>query len=396
MALLSTSNPSVGKSKTLWIIVFAQFLGTSLWFAGNAVITDIVQGFQNVTQIIGHSSSAVQLGFVVGTWIVAIFKLADRHSSTDVFMWSCCFGSAFNVLLLIPDLNLLSILGARFFTGFALAGIYPVGIRIVADESKTGLGSAMGYLVGALVLGTAAPHLLKAIGVQWPWQFVIIATSFFAMIGGIMVKLLVLPSTKNTSPAPFSLHGIGFADRQFRNAALGYFGHMWELYAFWAFVPLLISSYVEYHHMAAVNVSFLSFLVLFVGSISCVLGGYLSLRRGAKTVAYSSLLVSCFCCCVVALIFLQNSFFLFYAFLLVWGFFVIPDSPQFATIVAQTAQAESKGSAIVFVNCVGFFVTFLCIELVSFLNHWKEIQYVMMILAIGPLLALWANARKRQ
>ena len=228
-------------TRLLCLIVFSQFAGTSLWFATNAVIGDIQpassSGFAN-------STSIVQLGFIAGTLIFSLLTIADRFSAPLVFFLSSLVAALTN-LLLIKSGNDLSLLYAlRFTTGFFLAGIYPVGMKIAADCFPQKLGNALGFLVGALVLGTAFPHLLRAQIRELNWHSVILFTSALAFTGGLLV-LLFIPRTKKTVvvqndfKAAFKL----FRLSNFRSAAFGYFGHMWELYAFWAFIPSIIAYY---------------------------------------------------------------------------------------------------------------------------------------------------------
>jgi MFS family permease len=381
------------KNFILLVIVLAQFLCTSVWFAGNAVMADITKQFFHNPAILAHSSSVVQLGFVLGTLFFTLFKIAEKYSTTHVFFISALICAALNAGLLLPNISLIFILFVRLFTGFFLAGIYPIGIKIAADIFKTGLGSSLGYLVGALVIGTALPHFLKAIGVRFPWQFVIIATSVFSIIGGIIIKLCIVTQAPayEKGVLPVNTFKVGFNNPRFKNAAIGYFGHMWELYAFWAFVPVMITLYQSQHHLQNQNTSLLSFLVIMTGSIACYMGGYLSARLGAKKIAYFSLSISLFCGCIFPFIFSQDSFAVFYSYLLVWGFFIIPDSPQFSTLVAQTAPENTRGSSITLITCIGFFITSLIIELVSLLLKTFDPKYVFLVLVIGPFIAVVNN-----
>jgi MFS family permease len=381
------------KNFILLVIVLAQFLCTSVWFAGNAVMADITKRYLHNPAILAHSSSVVQLGFVLGTLFFTLLKIAEKYSTTLIFFISALICAALNAGLLLPNISITFILFIRLFTGFFLAGIYPIGIKIAADSFKTGLGSSLGYLVGALVIGTALPHFLKVVGVHFPWQFVIIATSVFSVIGGFLIKIGIVTPTSVYEKAvlPVNPFAIGFSNSRFKNAAIGYFGHMWELYAFWAFVPVMITLYQSQHHLQNQNTSLLSFLVIITGSIACFMGGYLSARLGAKKIAYFSLFISLLCGCIFPIIFSQASFAVFYSYLLVWGFFIIPDSPQFSALVAQTAPENTRGSAITLITCIGFFITSLIIELISLLLKVFDPKYVFLVLAIGPFIAVVNN-----
>ena len=272
---------------------------------------------------------------------------------------------------------------------FFLAGIYPVGMKIAADWYEKGLGKALGYLVGALVLGTSFPHLLKGGYLQLPWQKVLLCTSVFAVIGGLLVKFFVGDGPYRKQGAAFHPKALVhvFRSKAFRSAAFGYFGHMWELYTFWAFLPVLLQSYAKEHNIS-LGISMLAFVIIAAGSVSCVLGGYWSQRRGSARVAWYALLCSGICC-ILAPFIMRASLPVFMIFVLVWSLAVIADSPQFSALVATSAPAENKGTALTFVTSVGFFITVVSMFIFDELLHVTNFSiYSFMILAIGPLLGL--------
>jgi MFS family permease len=201
--------------------------------------------------------------------------LADRFSPSLVFLLSAFAGSCFNISILFSGIGLSSLLFIRFGTGFFLAGIYPVGMKIAADYYRHGLGKSLGFLVGALVLGTSFPHFLKSVSYTFDWKYVIVFTSGLAVLGGLLVYFFVPvgPYRSRFQKATGSSLLSGFNDRGFRAAAFGYFGHMWELYTFWAFVPVMLTAYNSYYTKASLNVPLLSFLIIAGGGVGCVLSG---------------------------------------------------------------------------------------------------------------------------
>jgi MFS family permease len=237
-------------------IVVSQFAGTSLWFATNAIIPDLRETWQLGEGAIGSVTSAVQFGFIAGTLLVAFFTLADRFSPRRIFLFSSLFGAACNLLLLVAPRTSASLLALRFLAGLALAGIYPVGMKIASGWYRHGLGSALGFLVGALVLGTSFPHLLRGFGFALGWQEVIVAVSLLAASGGILMAAAVPDGPYLTATASFSLASLPaiFAGKDLRAAAIGYFGHMWELYTFYAYVPVMLAIYAGRHTSAAIDV----------------------------------------------------------------------------------------------------------------------------------------------
>lgn len=378
------------------IIVLAQFCCTSLWFAGNGVMNDLSSAFRLESSALGHLTSAVQFGFIAGTLVFAILSISDRFSPSRVFFISAVLGAIFNLVTILESNTLTTLLSFRFMTGFFLAGIYPVGMKIAADYFDKGLEKSLGYLVGALVLGTAFPHLLKAVSADLPWKMVLITTSTIAVIGGLAILLFVPngPYRKASQGFEFTALFSGFKDQNFRSAAFGYFGHMWELYAFWAFVPIMLMYYSSIHPEVHFNIPILSFVIIALGGLACVIGGYLSMKFGTKKIAGISLLLSGICCLLSPLAFQLNSNLLFICFLIFWGLVVIADSPLFSTLVAQSAAAESKGTALTIVNCIGFSITIVSIQLINLLTDVIRPEYLFIVLAIGPFLGLMALNKK--
>jgi len=352
---------------------------------------EIVKQFELNQQFLAHFISAVQLGFVIGTLSFGLLAIADRFSPSTVFFISALIAALFNLAICIEGINSTSILFFRFFTGFFLAGIYPVGMKIASDYFQKGLGNSLGFLVGALVLGTAFPHLLKNITTQLPWKYVIFATSFLSVVGGLILFLFVPngPYRKVSKSLNFGSFLIAFKNKQFQSAAFGYFGHMWELYAFWTFVPIILLNYKNAYSLSTLNIPLLSFIIIGSGSIACILAGNLSLKFHPKKIATILLLSSCICCLISPLILLNNSLPLFLFFLFFWGMTVVGDSPLFSTLVAQNVAEEFRGTSLTIINCIGFAITLISIQLINLLSNHINAQYIYMILAIGPIVGLW-------
>ncbi|SHM04645.1 MFS transporter [Hymenobacter psychrotolerans] len=385
-------------SRILPTIVGAQFFCTSLWFAGNAVAPDIAAQLHQPPGFVATLTSAVQLGFITGTLTFALLALADRFSPSRVFCVSALLAAACNLGVNLSGIGAPELLALRFLTGFFLAGIYPVGMKIAADYYQSGLGKSLGFLVGALVLGTAFPHLLKAATAQLPWQYVTLATSGLAVLGGVALVLLVPDGPYRRAGQQLRLTAFlaGFREPAFRAAAFGYFGHMWELYTFWAFVPVLLAAYNRLHPSVALPVPLLSFLIIGVGSVACVGSGLLSQRLGPRPVATAALALSGVCCVVSPLVLGSGSVALLLGFLFFWGVVVVADSPLFSTLVAQNAPAASRGTSLTIVNCLGFALTIASIQLTSLLARSVPPPYLLLPLTVGPALGLWGLRRRRQ
>lgn len=373
------------------LIVFSQFACTSLWFAANAVMPDLVRELEIQTTAISFITSSVQLGFITGTLLFAIFSITDRFSPSKVFLINAILAALFNFSITFGHPDLTMLLLQRFFTGFFLAGIYPVGMKIAADHFENGLGKALGFLVGALVLGTAFPHLLKTFGAVLPWKLLITITSAGSVLGGSLVLLFVPDGPFRRINAAAKFKGIFqvFRKKDFRAVAFGYFGHMWEIYTVWAFLPLILQTYLRLHPASHFSVPLFSFLIIASGFIADIIGGYLSQHFGSKTVASAALLCSGICC-LFSPLFFQFGPILFLSILFFWNMNIAADSPQFSTLTAQNAPPELKGSALTIVNCIGFSITIVSIQLTSFLLLQYNPVYVFPVLAFGPFLGLMA------
>lgn len=385
----------ISSGAALSIIVFAQFACTSLWFAGNAILPELQSEFNLSDQSIGDLTSIVQLGFIIGTLFFAIFTLSDRFSPSKVFLICAILGASINFAITYLS-SPIALFVCRGLVGFFLAGIYPVGMKIAADYHEKGLGKALGYLVGALVVGTASPHLIRIFTISLEWQSVIHTTSMLALIGGLCVFLFVPdgPFRKSSNKIDLSMCFTVFREKRFRGAAFGYFGHMWELYTLWAFVPLILNQYNLMHHESQLNIGLWSFVIIGIGGISCVLGGYISNKVGNAKVAFVALFISGLCC-FFSIISFNLPPILFLSFLVIWGMAVVADSPQFSTLVAQSAPSEARGTALTIVNSIGFAITIVSLQVMNFLVFEFHPQYVYATLAVGPIVGLMALGKTK-
>jgi MFS transporter, DHA1 family, inner membrane transport protein len=376
------------------VITVAQLLSTSLWFAVNGVMPDLQRGLGFDDSAIGWLTSSIQFGFIIGTLCFSVLMIADRFSMRWVFLTCAILGAGFNLAAIaLPALPVgsrsVALMTLRFATGFCLAGIYPVGMKLASSWYDKGLGAALGFLVGALVVGTALPHLLRALGANWVWQNVIVVTSALAVTGGLLIAWLAPDGphlVRGARVSPMALQVI-VRDPKVRASAFGYFGHMWELYAFIVLTPVMISAYLNTSVSRAV--SMLSFFVIAAGGVGCVLGGLVARRYGSARVA--AVLLACSGACALLSPWMQNApWWLFACWLLFWGTTVSSDSPQFSTLTAQNAPRDVVGSVLTFVNCLGFMITIVSIQLLTELSLKYTPWPVLPFLAIGPVLGLLA------
>ncbi len=382
------------------VIVLAQLLGTSPWFAANAVMPDLQRGAGWDAQALGTLSAALQLGFVAGTLVFALLAVADRYSARWVFCACACGAALCTVAAAAVSSSLPLLVMWRALTGLCLAGIYPVGMKLAAQWFPRGLGAALGWLVGALVLGSASAHALRALGAA--------ATGAGSAVGGVaqesvtlvfwaiaalcataglaVVGLVPEPPRRSAGSAGLRLNALAslWRDRRVRASAGGYFGHMWELYSLWVLVPAVLATRLA----DTVAVSWAAFLVLGAGAVGCIGGGLLVARWGGARVAAVQLALSGLCC-LAAPWMLQAQVPWFMAWLLLWGITVAGDSPQFSALTATYAPPAAVGSLLTLVNSIGFAISALSIELFVRLAAALPLASVLPWLAVGPALGLW-------
>lgn len=371
-------------NRYLFLLIFSQFAGTSLWFAGNAIVDQVSASASGA-----NVTSFVQFGFIAGTLVFSLFTIADRFAAKSVFFFSAVIAAVANAAIIpLHDLPF-ALPMLRFLTGFFLAGIYPVGMKIAADIFPAKLGKALGFLVGALVLGTAFPHFVRSVLGGLKWQVVLITTSALSVLGGCAVYFFMPAACKNASlrKPDFTTSLAVFRNRSFRAAAMGYFGHMWEIYAFWSILPVLFVAYQSLHQFSG-NPFLWSFLVIAVGSLGCAGGGFLSQKWGSQNVAFTALLLSGICCVIAPFLYRMHGFF-FYPFILFWGITVAADSPQFSALVAKAADDKNRGTALTVVTCIGFAITIASIQGLKELFASQK-EAALWLLAPGPLFGLLA------
>jgi len=387
IATVYSKNMLTAPKRILPILVLAQFAGTSLWFAVNAVMPDLQQEMGWPASAVGRLTSALQLGFIVGTLVFALLSVADRFSSRRVFLFCALAGALCTLGAWIRVASFTELLLWRAATGFFLAGIYPVGMKIASQWFPKGLGVALGWLVGALVLGSASAHGIRALSVELPWSTVMISVALLAAAGGLIL-FMVIPEPPNYTASTKNLEWQALAsiwtDWRVRASVLGYFGHMWELYTFWVLVPLILATQLD-----GQSLSFAAFGVLGIGALGCIGGGWLAKRWGSARVATLQLSMSGVCCLLAPWL-MSAPLIWFLLWLAIWGMTAAGDSPQFSTLTASNAPKQAVGSVLTLTNCIGFALSIVSIELFTNLAQEQQLATLLPWLGIGPLLGIVA------
>jgi MFS family permease len=376
-------------------VALAELLGMSLWFGAAAVAPQMAAELGFTSAAAGRLTEVVQIGFVLGTLTSAILTLSDRIPPRVLVAVSALLGALANGAIAVVPMGSDGVLALRFATGFALAGVYPPGMKMLAAWFVRGRGTALGILVGALTLGKASPYLLNAIGSE-SWRVNMLTISGMAVVAAALAAT-VRPGPYGVGAAPFDIRKavLIFRDRPVRLASFGYFGHMWELYAMWTWVPVMIRASFELRGADPRLAEAASFAVIGAGALGCMAGGIAADRIGRTAVTSIALAISGACCLAVGFLY-GGPPFLLILLAVVWGASVVADSAQFSASTTELADPRYVGSALTMQIAIGFLLTIVSIRLIPGILDRVGWEWAFVALAPGPVFGIWSMLKLRR
>lgn len=381
-----------GMLRNIVILVTAQVAAMALWFVTTAILSDMTREVALSKGTSAALSSAVQGGFVIGALCSAFTGIADRYPPRFVFAICIWLGALTTALLLVVPVGSLQAILLRGLTGFCLAGVYPVGMKIAVGWSKKHRGLLVGLLVGGLTLGSAAPHLLAWFGGA-DWRITIVIASLLATSAGVLI-LFTENGPLHATASEFNLRTVSYAwtNRKVRRAYAGYLGHMWELYVMWAWIGLALSvSFSQQIDSDAAQelAKLVTFFVIAVGAVSCAVAGRVADVIGKAELTIIAMTISGSSALFFA-IFFGGPLWLMILIAIIWGISVIPDSAQFSALVADYAPAEIAGSLMTLQTALGFALTTVTVQLAPALADKIGWPWLMALLAFGPLFGIYS------
>ena len=386
------------KAVSIGLLAICELAALAVWFSATAIVPSVLLEHALTQTQVSMFTSSVQIGFVTGTLLSAVLGLADRVDPRFLFMVSAQVAAAANASILLVAPGDMWVYVARFITGVCMAGVYPIGMKMVASWAKDDLGLLVAILVGALTLGSASPHLFNAFG-GVDWRFTILATSLAAAMAGCAVNLVSL-GPRHAVARAFSLRDLAVALRapSLRWANLGYLGHMWELYAMWTWIGLFLAASFRISS-AGHDPDFLAGVTTFIvigigGAAGCLMGGWVADHYGRTLTTMTAMALSGACALAVGMLFGGHPL-LLGLLCLVWGAAAVADSAQFSATVSELSDPELIGTMLTAQTCAGFTLTLLTIHLVPPFVEAVGWRFAFAPLALGPVFGVWAMTRLR-
>ncbi|MFZ5509130.1 MAG: MFS transporter [Pseudomonadota bacterium] len=387
------------KTRSISFIIVCQVAAMTLWFSASAAVPNLIASGHITGQQGSLLTGAVQLGFVAGTLLSAFLGLADKLDPRRLFALSAVLGSSANAAILVTGFDHPATVVLRFVTGMIMAGIYPVGMKMAAGWAERNMGLMIGALVGALTMGSALPHLFTSLS-DLNWRITLGTASLCALLAAAGIRFVKLGPRHQGTVRFLPIDAVSALRRRaILLANAGYLGHMWELYAMWAWIGAFLSWGLRASGASAFPVvgdaALMTFIVVASGAIGCLLAGALADRFGRTTITIGAMAASGACAATIGLAVDAGPFFLVFV-AVVWGVTVIADSAQFSAAIAELSEPRLVGTMLTIQTCLGFLLTFVAIQLMPMVIGLLTWKYAFTVLAIGPFLGVMAMWRLRQ
>ena len=384
----------------LALLALVDLLAMSLWFSASAVVPELREAWGLDDAGAAWLTTSVQLGFATGAVLSALLTLSDVWDPRRLIAGSALLGAAATAAIALFADGLALTVVLRFMTGVALAGVYPPGMKMVAGWFRAGRGMAIGILIGALAVGSAMPHLLRPLGGIGAWRPVLLLASGLAVVAAVLAATGLRAGPHQAPAAPFDPRAVRrmFADRATMLANGGYFGHMWELFAMWTWIPAFLAASFAADSSAGTTpslASYLAFGTIAAGGLGAAAAGILADRAGRTAVTSWSMVVSGVCCLAIGPLF-GGPIWPIAAVCFVWGFAIVADSAQFSACVSELAEPEYVGTALTLQTAIGFLLTVATIRLVPVWEASLGWEWAFAPLAIGPALGTWSMLALRR
>jgi MFS family permease len=385
------------KARVLLFLCLAELLAMAVWFCASAVVPALTGAWKLGASGRAWLTMSVQIGFVAGALVSAVLNLADRLPARLLFTASALLSALTTALIPLLAVGLYPALVLRFLTGFFLAGVYPVGMKIMATWTQKNRGLGIGLLVGALTVGSAVPHLLKSVGPVQDWQSVLYLAAGLSLLGGLLALVFVAQGPHAGRSPAFNWKYVGriFRQKELVLANLGYLGHMWELYAVWTWLPIFLLASFKKSGLGPGWASLTAFAVIAVGGLGSLAAGWLADRLGRTLITTACLIVSGCCCLTVGFLY-GHSPLLLTVLCLVWGFSVVADSAQFSAAISELSEPAYMGTALTLQTSLGFLLTLFSIRLVASLEQWWGWGAAFAGLAVGPIVGILGMLKLRR